>query len=371
MLLKYTLAAGLGVVAMLAGGTASADSIDPTTFSADLGVGDSVTVRKTVEVSAGGPTEAVVDAFFLIDTSGSMGAEIDAAKTAAADIFTALSGFGNAAAGVGVFAENAGLVGDPCTTPCTLPGGIIAAPGAVINQDITTDSGAFTTAVGNVTLGTPDGGGDSPESSNTGIDLVANNASFRPGSNRFIFVFGDASAKGTADADVIASLVAAGADLIGLNFGGTSFANDILDLGGTVYASTASAAAIVADITAGITSGFSSYSSVTVGDLGGGLPEIGVSTTCISADIGSCVGADATGTFDRSVDRTFEFDVTFTRLADGGTAFDTYALVDGGIVATESDVFGGDGMAAIPLPAAGWLLIGALGGLVAVGRRRR
>ena len=60
----------------------------------------------------------------------------------------------------------------------------------------------------------------------------------------------------------------------------------------------------------------------------------------MSADSGACVGADAVGTYDRSKERTFEFDVTFTRLAGGDLTFDTYAIVDRGIVATERDTFG-------------------------------
>jgi hypothetical protein len=91
----------------------------------------------------------------------------------------------------------------------------------------------------------------------------------------------------------------------------------------------------------------------------------------MSADTGTCVGSDAVGTYDRSTDRTFEFDVTFTRMAAGDASFDTFALVDGGIVAREADRFPGDGgPAVVPLPAAGWLLIAGLGGLFAAKRRK-
>lgn len=354
--MKHILIAAVAASALFVS-AANADTISPTSVSDSLAIGESLTVRKTVVVEAAGPTDALVDAFFLIDTSGSMGAEINAAKAATSDIISALDSFGNSTAGVGVFAEAA------------LPGpGDNSSSSTSFNLDLTSNNAAITTAVNNVTLGDPDFGGDFPESSNTAIEIAAESASWRPGSNRFIFVLGDASAKGVPDADVIAALAAENIDLIGINFGGTAFANDITDLGGTVFDGSATAASIVAAVTAGITAGFAEYDEVTVDDLGLGLPEIGVSTTCVSADSGACVGADAIGSYDRSVDRTFEFDVTFTRLAAGDKAFETYALVDGGIVAVEKDRF--TDSAVVPLPAAGWLLLGGLGVLAGIGRRR-
>jgi len=138
-------------------------------------------------------------------------------------------------------------------------------------------------------------------------------------------------------------------------------------LGAEVFAASTSAAGIIADVTAGITAGFAEYSEVTVDDLLGGDPLIDVSAVCVSADTGICNGAVAEGDYDRSVDRTFEFDVTFERLAEGDTSFFTYALVDGGIVASEFDEFGGS---VIPLPAAGWMLLAGIGGLAAMRRKK-
>lgn len=342
-------------------GGALADSISPDSFTANLAVGESVTITKTVTISAGGPTDALIDAYFLIDTSGSMGGVINAAKAAAGDIFSTIAAdFGaGVAGGVGVFSEGAALPS------------VIAPPGSVINQDVTTNTGNVINAINNVTLNVPDGGGDFPESANTAIELVAENASWRPGSNRFIFAFSDASSKGSPDADVIAALAAEGIKLVSLDFGGGFFTTDMTELGAITFSSSATPDSIVDDVTAGIIEGFGEYSAVTVGDLGGGDPLIDVSTVCTGADIGACVGDSAMGEYDRSVDRTFTFDVTFTRNADGTSVFDTFALVDGGIVATEADRFPGDDVAPVPLPAAGWMLMAGIGGMGVLRRRRK
>ena len=342
-------------------GGALADSISPDSFTANLAVGESVTISKTVTISAGGPTDALIDAYFLIDTSGSMGGVINAAKAAAGDIFSTISAdFGaGVAGGVGVFSEGAALPS------------VIAPPGSVINQDVTTNTGNVIDAINNVTLNVPDGGGDFPESANTAIELVAENASWRPGSNRFIFAFSDASSKGSPDADVVAALAAEGIKLVSLDFGGGFFTTDMTELGAITFSSSATPDSIVDDVTAGIIEGFGEYSAVTVGDLGGGDPLIDVSTVCTGADTGACVGDSAMGEYDRSVDRTFTFDVTFTRNADGTSVFDTFALVDGGIVATEADRFPGDDVAPVPLPAAGWMLMAGIGGMGVLRRRRK
>jgi hypothetical protein len=114
-----------------------------------------------------------------------------------------------------------------------------------------------------------------------------------------------------------------------------------------------------------LTPSFGEYSQVTVDDLGGGLPGIDVMTSCVSADIGSCSGATANGVFDRFDDRTFEFDVTFTALQGGVHIFDTYALVDGDIVALEND-----SITVVPVPPALWLFGSGLLGLVGMARRK-
>lgn len=340
------------------GGAAFADSISPLSYSDTLAVGESVTIRKTVVVSDEPPTDARVDVHFLIDTSGSMGSQVTAAQAAATDLFNSLnSSFGDVQASVGVFSEGAFLD----TTP--------DAQNAVIGGGLTSDVTTFQNNVSAVTLGVPNTGGDFTESGWDGIKLAGDDLAWRPGSNRFMFVFTDASAKGDL-AGAQATVTANNINMVALSYGdfSTIEASYGTPFGGDTFAATTSAAGIIADVTSGITAGFSTYNSVTVDDLGNGLPEIDVSTVCVAADIGSCVGAEASGSYDRSVERTFEFDVTFTRVAEGDTTFDTYALVDGGIVGTEIDTFG---TAPIPLPAAGWMLLAGLGAMGIAGRRRK
>lgn len=368
MIISKRILAALAVSASMGAVPAFADTISPETFSADLGLNESVTIEKTVVIEAAGPTDAVIDVHFLIDTSGSMGSQVNAAKAAASSLFSSLEDdFGDVAASVGVFSELATLTGSTANGRAIIGGGL------------TTDNTTFTANVNSVALGVPDGGGDFPESGFTGIALAGDNLAWRPGSNRFMFVFTDASGKGDL-AGAAATLAANDITLVALaynggvsyvtngGFGGQGYGSA---LGATVYTSSTSVDAIIADVTAGISAGFAEYGSVTVGDLGLGLPlGISVTTVCKTADIGSCVGASAIGDYDREVDRTFTFDVTFERVAGGDAEFFTNALVDGGIVAREFDSFKDGGTPVVPLPAGLPLLLTAFGAF-ALARRRR
>lgn len=356
---KY-LSASLAAVALLAGTAVKADSVDPETYSADLAVGESVTINKTVTISDGAPTDALIDVHFLIDTSGSMGSEVTAAKAAASSLFTGLNDtFGDVQAGVGVFSEGASL-DDPDIRGRAVIGGL------------TSDATTFTNNVNLVTLGNPDNGGDFPESGYTAIALAGGALDWRPGSSRYMFVFTDATGKGDL-AGAAAALAADDITLVALAYRGrdsyvqSTYGNQ---LGATVYSATTSSDGIIADVTAGITGGFADYSEVTLSDFDAGLPHIDVSVVCTGADTGVCDGAVAKGDYDRSVERSFTFDVTFKRLAAGDAAFDTLALVDGGVVAREADRFS-DGVAPVPVPAGLPLLLTALGGFGLLARRRR
>ena len=306
----------VGALGILASG-AFADSISPTSYSASLGIGEKVTIRKTVTIT-GAPTSALIDVMFVFDTTGSMGGAIAGAKTTATSLITSLGSFGSVGSGVGFYND----------------------PGAGVRQTISETAATTQATINTLSAG---GGGDTPELGYDGVSAAATGGGWRAGSNRFIIALGDAPFKNGADnaATTATKLTAANAKLVGIRFGSNAtFDTSVTGLGGSVFLSSTSPDAIAAAITAGITAGLAKYSTVTVDDLGGGSGIIDVDTRCVSADSGACVGADAVGTYDRSKERTFEFDVTFTRLAGGDLTFDTYAIVDRGIVATERDTFG-------------------------------
>ncbi|KFB66809.1 PEP-CTERM sorting domain-containing protein [Candidatus Accumulibacter vicinus] len=349
--LKRASAAAVGALGILASGAVYADSIAPTSFSASLGVGESVTITKTVTVTKETPTDALIDVMFVFDTTGSMGGAIAGAKAMAGGLLTSLGSFGSVASGVAFY-------NDPTF-------GLVKAP---------VDSVNATTVAAISGLGAG-GGGDYPELGYDGISAAAAGGGWRAGSNRFIIALGDAGFKTLGGATLASTLAAIGgvsADVIGIDFCsssgtctlGPTFASSITGLGGSVFASSTTPAAIAAAITAGITASFATYSKVTVDDLGGGLPEISVSTVCTGADIGSCSGSDAVGSYDRSVDRVFTFDYTFTRVAAGDKDFVTFALVDDKIVARELDSFKTPEPATLVLMGMGLLGLGAA-------RRRR
>jgi hypothetical protein len=349
--LKRARAVAFGAIGLTASFFASADSISPSSYATSLGIGESVTITKTVTVTKAPPTAALIDVVFLFDITGSMGPYIANAQSSANGILSTLSGLGNVASATGWYA-------DP-----TFDGGASAL----------TTNGAITTAKINTFGQCSNGGGfngalcggDTPEVMYSGIVDATTKTAWRSGSNRFIVVLSDATTKTPPSvATTTAALSAVGAKVIGIDFSGAA-SSSYTAIGGAAYSGGTSAATLAAAITSGITNAFSTYSNVTVDDLGGGAPDIAVTSTCLTADIGTCAGGLATGTFDRSVDRTFTFATTFTRTGGSTTSsFDTFALVNGGIVAAEKDTIGAN------VPEPGTLALVALS-LLGLGAARR
>lgn len=355
---------------LLVGNMAWADSIFPDSFSATLGVGETVTINKTVTVDAGVLTTGLVDVFFLADTTGSMGGQITAARNNASTIVSNLAGLGDVQFGVGEYRDT----GDAFTYRT--------------NTALTSNPTSIQDGIGEWSAA---GGGDFPEANMIALERVAGETGWRPGSARVIAMFGDApghvgrtDSKPDAFGDFLVSsednAIAAlnGEDItvhIG-NTGGTGNsgmnaagggaaagqANRIAAAtGGSVFTLSGAGDDIADLITAAVESTFATFNSVSLLPVGN-LPGVGVS-----------VSDAIMGEFDREEDRTFDFTVTFTGLVPGTYDFVINALVDGATVAIESDriiVTNGE-MTPIPLPAAGWMLLAGLGALGAMRRRRR
>lgn len=312
----------LGGALCLPASVAVADTISPSSFSATLDVGESVTINKTVTVEAGKPTSSKVDVFFLADNTGSMGGIINQVKASAASILSSTAGLGDVQFGVGRY------VGEAGTTSFSL-----------ITQ--LTDSQASAQAGINAWFAS--GGGDEPEANLYALHHVATDTAWRVGSERIVVWFGDApghdpSPGGTTPADgkkteaqTIAALQTAGVNVQALNVGNSRL--DLTGQAGRIVAATGGdlyngvqVANVVDTITDAIEAVVSQYTTVSID----------------TSEVPAGVDVDVTplshvGSFDRSIERSFDFEVTFTGVTPGTHSFDLYATVDGGRVATEAD----------------------------------
>ncbi|MFV0492195.1 MAG: VWA domain-containing protein [Pseudorhodobacter sp.] len=343
-------------------GAAHADSISPDLYSVTLEVGESVTFTKTVTVSAGSPTDAKLDVFFLADTTGSMSGQISSARSSASAILSGLSAYGDVQMGVGEYKDTR----DSFTYRTNL--GL---------TDIS-DSASIQTAIDTWSAR---GGGNFPEGNLIALQSVANDTDWRADSTRVVVMFGDApghvGGAYPSESDVTGALNAEnitlhigntyGTSLAGMNAAsGTIVAGQAnrfaAATGGTVVTLSSSGAGMVDLILDAVDTTFASYSSV---DLG--IPTI----DGLDISYTPLFTTPADG-WTREEERSFEFEVTFAATEAGVYDFNIPALVDGGQVALERDIVTvTDDVAAVPLPAALPLYLGALLGAGLVIRRRR
>lgn len=336
-LLAVLLLAALPVLAF-------ADSISPTSVTATLEVGESVTINKTVTVTTAAPTSTKVDVFFLADTTGSMYGSIAAVQAAATSILASTAALGDVAFGVGEYKD------------------MYDTYAYRLNTNITSSQ---PTAQAGINLWGAYGGGDTPEANLFALESVAENTTWRAGSERILVWFGDAPGHdprlGSTEGSATAALVANGIQVLALNTGNLNATGQATRIatatGGTYYAGINSSS-IVATITSAISAAYSTYTSV-----GLDLSELPAGLTA------SVVPGSYTGSYDRSVERTFNFAMTLTGVTEGTYGFDVFGTVDGGRVATESDRITVTDGTKVPEPGTMMLLGSGLVGLIGLRRK--
>ena len=255
---------------------------------------------------------------------------------------TSLSGFGNIAFGAGEYKD----IGD----------GLPLNSGSYrINQTINTNSALTQTAINGWVAS---GGGDTPEQALSSLQTASGSSTgWRDGSKRSScspamhppmtlhtqlprLPGRQRPTPGPLSAPQASDLKSANVgDLNG--FGQFSGPDSVYAHGATgTYFVSLNPANLVTDIIAAIGSAFANYNTVSL-DLSG-VPA-GLSAALVPASY--------SGAFDRSIDRNFGFDLTFTGLAPGVYNFSINALVDGGIIATETDTITVTGGTTVPEPA--------------------
>lgn len=320
-------------------GSAFADTVSPSTYSATLGVGESTTITKTITV-AQKLTTGLVDIFFLADSTGSMSSAINSVKSAASSLLASTAGYGNVRWGVGDYKD----FGDPYVYNTGTP---------FTNVQASVQAGINAWSAGY--------GGDYQEADLFALTQVAS-LPWRVGATHILVWFGDASGHDPSGGATLASTTAAlkasnivveAIDNGSLNDSGQATALATAT-GGNYFKSFGSGVGTA--IGTAITTAIDTYTKVCL-DASGAPAGVGVT-------VGDCI----TGTFDRSEERTFEIPVTFTGKTPGDYSFGIGASVDGGLVATEADRITVKDGGTVPEPGT-LLLLGAA--LAAVGSTRR
>jgi len=325
-----------------------AQSITPSSFSATMGIGSSVTVHKTITLGPSGAN--LVDLFFLADNTGSMGGIITNAKNGAAAILGGLPAGISYNFGVGQYFGDPSEFGE---TPAS----------AYHTSDPLGPSSAAAQAGINTWIAS--GGGDTPEANFFALQQVANTTSWRAGSQRLVVWFGDATShtETTTQAQALAALQAKGVQVLGFNSLG---AGGGIDGGGQASAITSGTGGSLtnnfssltpAQFNAAVNSEISTATSTLDLTFGSTLASSGLSLSFVCTDALGCnhVGGGESRTFD----------LVITANSAGVYDFSTFA---NGVAASELDHIV---VSATPEPGTLGLMGTGLMGLVGFVRRKR
>jgi hypothetical protein len=332
-IVRSGLLTSVAAAAVLLGAPAKADSLTPLTFSTTIGVGGVTDITdKLGVISKGLPTTALADVMFIVDTTGSMSGGIAAVDAALAGTVAALAPLGSIATGAAEFKDKTSA-GDPFDYQ--------------LDQAITTNSALTQTALGALSAS---GGGDTPEQGLFALSSATTDSAtgWRAGAKKIEVIVGDAPSHddahptapaGTSVSSVAATLSSNGVTLITLDANPLTHGDGGIDaygqfsglladgVSGPAVTGFTDSDAITAAIVAAVGSAFATYSTVSLGLVGSAPSNCSVS-----------LPSAFTGSFDRSIDRSFGFgSVGITGVSAGSCSFDIGLFADGVLLATESD----------------------------------